>query len=65
MISTEKRQWITTPRFNSRLLLRGLIAFNIVLAVYNIIKLQSNTRNTDSRATPKMLITKHKISKNM
>jgi hypothetical protein len=37
-----------TPRLDSRLLLRGLIAFNIVLAVYNIITLQSNTRNTKS-----------------
>jgi hypothetical protein len=48
MISTQKRQWMTTPRLDSRLLLRGLIAFNIVLAVYNIITLQSNTRNSKS-----------------
>jgi hypothetical protein len=48
MISTQKSQWMITPRLDSRLLLRGLIAFNIVLAVYNIMTLQSNTRNTKS-----------------
>ncbi|XP_054155206.1 beta-1,4-glucuronyltransferase 1-like [Oppia nitens] len=45
---------VSTPRFDSRLLLRALIAFNIVLAVYNIITLQSTT--TSSKSNPCLIV---------
>ncbi|CAG2175306.1 unnamed protein product [Oppiella nova] len=44
---------IPNTRLDSRLLLKSLIAFNIVLAVYNIITLQSNT---SSKANPCLIV---------
>lgn len=52
MVSTQKRSiylnLMASPRLDSRLLLRALIALNIVLAVYNIITLQSSSRSGKS-----------------
>lgn len=39
-----KRLWLLVPRVDTRLLLKLLIAFNVILAIYHIFNLQTGSQ---------------------
>lgn len=63
--SHQKRIWfLSPPRLDSRLLLRCLIGFNIVLAFYNLITLQANTKSGKSSSPCVVVINTSKGAQN-
>lgn len=49
-----KRNWLGSSRLDSRILLKCLIAFNVILAVYNVLTLQSSFRS--NKSTPCVVV---------